>query len=114
MMPAGSTSGGAITLTVQAVSGSDRQVLTQEVLWACANGTSDAACTLSSPRETELLTAGTLTNNWGWNWDRESGKVTIDVTADTSLAPSGLNGLVGYFQLLNNGEQVVTILDGAK
>ena len=109
-VPPGSTSGGVVTLTIQVSSGTDRQVLTQEVLWACANGSGEAACTLSPPRDAELLTAGTLTNDWTWNWDPDTNKVTIAIAADTSLVPSGVNGFVAYFQIQNNGEQAVTIL----
>ena len=38
-------------------------------------------------------------------------KITIQLNCDTSLTPSGTNGFVVYYNITNNSEQAITVIN---
>jgi hypothetical protein len=109
-LPTLKMAGGTIKATIQCTDGTDMQSYTQLVTYAAVNKAAAYTTTITTDagNDAKAVSAGTLTTTWsiltGTN------KITIQLTADTSLTPSGTNGFVVYYQVFNNSEQAITVV----
>jgi hypothetical protein len=110
-MPAGAMVGLVIEATVRCTDATDFQSYTQVIVVSSVNkaGTyTDVVSTSTTATEAKAVSAGTIVNSWtvvdGTN------KITVKLTSDTSLTPSGTNGFVVYYRIKNNSQNAVTVL----
>ena len=104
-LPTLTGAGGKLHVTIKARDGTDEQTLVATVRWLAVNkgGTKTTQITVES--EGAVASVGTLTATW----DILDGtdKVTIRVTADTSLTPTTF---VATYVVENNSRQGITLL----
>ncbi len=108
-LPAGAMTGGYFTATIIATDGTDLQAHSDHVTYAAVNkaGTMTASITASNGDDAVALSSGTLAITWTINTGT-AGKITIEVTANSSLAAPTIT-LAGL-NIDNNNGHVVTIL----
>jgi len=109
-LPTLKMTGGIIEYTIQCTNGTDLQSLTNIVTYTGINkaGTVTSNITANASNESKILSAGTLTSTL--SIVNGTNKITIQLTATTSLTPSGTNSFVVYYRVKNNSEQSITIL----
>ncbi len=118
-LPTLTMTGGLVHACVQSTNGTDMQMLCQDVTYAAVNKggayTTDIEATVvgATPLVTEqagakAVSTGTLVNVW--SVVAGTNKITVKLAADTSLTPSGTNGFVVYYTIMNNSQQVITVL----
>ncbi len=108
-LPTLAMAGGCIRATVVCTNGTDMQSYSQVVTFASVNkgGVFTSTITADAGNDSKAVSAGTLTTAWALT--AGTNKVTIQLTATTSLTPS-TNAFLVYYQIENNSEQAITIL----
>lgn len=96
--------GGTIHAVIQVTNGTDRQILSQVIEWAMVTKTAVFTTNITATTGAKAVSGGTLTATW-----TITSAGVIQVTADTSLTPSGVNSFVCYFSIENHSEYSVTI-----
>lgn len=106
-LPTLTMTGGVIHATILCTDGTDVQSLTNEVTFAAVNkaGTYTTQISDDPNNDAKATSAGTLSTNWSIL--NGTNKVTIQLTATTSLTPTSFKV---YYSVDNHSEQAVTIL----
>lgn len=100
--------GGQIEATIVCTDGTEMQSLTQIITFASVNKGGVYTDSITATTGDKTVTGGsTLTS--AWSILDGTNKVTIQLTATTSLTPSA-NSFLVYFMIKNNSEQAITIL----
>jgi hypothetical protein len=103
-LSSGSTGGGIIQATIRVTDGTDFQSMTQTVEVALVNKAGTYTTNITATTGAKAVSAGTLTATW-----TVTAAGAVQLTADTSLVPSGTNGFVVYYSIINNSQSNVTL-----
>lgn len=100
-----SYTGGTVEATIYASDGTDYQTRTVLLTWQAVNKAGTITSSVTVVSETAAVSSGTLTGTWAVT--DGSGKITIKLSADSSLTPT-----VFYVRYIvkNNSEQAIVIL----
>lgn len=99
--------GGTIEACVVCTDGTDTQSFSQTITYSAVNKGGVYTKSITASTGDKSVSGGTLTNTWSILDGTD--KVTIQLTSDTSLAPSS-NAFMVYYSVWNNSEQATTIL----
>lgn len=103
-LASGSSGGGSIDYRVQCTDATDYQSVSGTVNVALVNKAGTYTSQASDLTQASALSAGTCAVTW-----TITAAGAVQVTADTSLTPSGTNAFVIYYTITNNGQGDVTL-----
>jgi hypothetical protein len=108
-IPSNTSVGGTVHYSIKCFDGTDLQNHSGTISFAGVNKagtvTSDIDEVYLAASETQVATAGTLSN--AWTITNGAGKITINLNANTSLTPTSF--IINYTIMLN-GDETITLL----